>query len=137
MRIRHSLASLSFAMLLAGCVQTYYTRPGALRPSLATIAPAERASVWQHAVIALLDQGYVPQVLNEAAGYISARRREDLADDALTGTMATVVISPEGTLRVEVSGVGAFSSEQAFFNAVGARQDQIMQAIAGTRTPAK
>src|SRR5271170_6145752 len=94
---------LLFAMvtLLGGCVRTYYTRPGTLKPSMAAVAPAERTAVWQHAVSALLDQGYVPQVVNEAAGYISARRRDDLVEDALIGTMTTVVISPEGTVRVE------------------------------------
>jgi hypothetical protein len=127
----------SVAALLAGCVQQYYTRPGALRPAIANVAPAERTAAWQHAVSALLDQGYVPQVLNESAGYISAKRREDLASDALTGTMATVVISPEGVVRVEVSGVGLYSSEQAFFSAVGERQGQVMQAILSARPPAK
>jgi hypothetical protein len=125
------------ATLLVGCVQQYYTRPGALRPAMATVAPAERTALWQHAVSALLDQGYVPQVLNEAAGYISAKRREDLNADALTGTMTTVVISPEGAVRVEVSGVGLYSSEQAFLAAVGERQGQIMQAILGARPPAR
>ena len=61
----------------------------------------------------------------------------DIADDALIGTMATVVISPEGAVRVELSGAGLFSSERAFFDAVGARQSQIMQAIVGARASAK
>ena len=65
-------------------------------------------------------------MLNEAAGYINAKRREDLADDALAGTMATVVISPEGMVRVEVAGTGYFRSEQAFVDAVRMRQSQIM-----------
>jgi hypothetical protein len=129
--------ALSASTLLAGCAQTYYTRPGTFKPAMANVAPAERLSVWQHAVSGLLDQGYVPQVLNEGAGYISAKRREDLNDDALTGTMATVVISPEGAVRVELSGIGVFSSEQAFFNAVGQRQAQIMQAIMGASVPAR
>jgi hypothetical protein len=141
--MRLSLASLVLALSLpvaaslTGCVQTYYTRPGALQPAMASIAPSERAAVWQRAVPALLDQGYLPQVLNEGAGYISAKRREDLNDDALTGTLATVAISPDGVVRVELSGVGVFSSEQAFFAAVGARQGQIMQAIMKGRAPAR
>jgi len=123
--------SLSFVagLALAGCVSTYYTRPGALRPSTATVAPAERIAAWQHAIGALLDQGYVPQVVDATAGYIQARRREDLANDALTGTMATVVISPEGNVRVEVTGIGQYSSEDAFLKAVGERQDVILRAI--------
>jgi hypothetical protein len=127
----------SMATLLGGCVQQYTTRPGTFKPATASVAPAERTIAWQHAVIALLDQGYVPQVLNEAAGYISAKRREDLAADALAGTMATVVISPEGAVRVEVSGVGFYTSEQAFLDAVAQRQGQLMQAIMGARPPAK
>jgi len=52
--------------------------------------------------------------------------------------MTTVVVSPEGVVRVEVSGVGVYSSEQAFFGAVSERQSQIMQAILGARSgPAK
>jgi hypothetical protein len=141
--MRLSLASLLLALSLpvaaslTGCVQTYYTRPGTLQPATATIPPSERALVWQRAVPALLDQGYVPSVLNEGAGYISAKRREDLNDDALTGTMATVAISPEGLVRVELSGVGTFSSEQAFFTAVGQRQNQIMAAIMKGHAPAR
>jgi hypothetical protein len=130
---------LLFAMttLVGGCVRAYYTRPGTLKPSMATVAPTERAAVWQHAVSALLDQGYVPQVLNEAAGYISARRRDDLADDALIGTMATVMVSADGPVRVEVSGTGIYSSEQDFLQAVTERQSQIMQAVLAGRPPTK
>ena len=143
MRVRLSPTSYPVAALmaaaafLAGCTQAYYTRPGTLRPATAAVAPADRLSTWQHAVIALLDQGYVPQVLNEGAGYISAKRREDLTSDALTGTMATVVVSPEGAVRVELSGVGLFTSEQAFLDAVVARQAQILQAIMAPRAPAR
>lgn len=120
---------LLFGALLAGCAQTYSTRPGSLPPSLAAVSAAERTTLWQHAVPALLEQGYVPQVLNEAAGYISAKRREDLNDDALTGTFVTVVVSAEGTVRVQLSGFGYYASELAFLDAVKQRQTQILQAI--------
>ena len=123
--------------LLSGCVRAYYTRPGTLKPAMASVTPAERAAVWQHSVTALLEQGYVPLVLNEAAGYVSARRREDLVDDALIGTMATVVVSPEGGVRVEVSGTGLYGSEQDFLNAVLQRQTDLLQAIVAARPPAK
>jgi hypothetical protein len=129
MNPRTALRLLAASSLLVGCVQTYYTRPGTLKPGMASVPPAERTAAWQHAVGALLNEGYVPQVLNESAGYISAKRREDLANDALTGTMATVVVSPEGAVRVEVSGVGQYSSEEAFLSAVTERQDHILQAI--------
>ena len=137
--MRLSILGCQLAMMvsLGGCVQAYYTRPGNLRPETATVAAAERTLVWQHAVGALLDQGYVPQVLDEAAGYISAGRREDLVNDALTGTLATVVVSPEGVVRVEVSGVGLYRSEKAFLDAVIERQVEIMQAILRARPPAK
>jgi hypothetical protein len=128
---------LSVAPSLLGCAQTYYTRPGSFKPAMASVAPAERTAVWQHAVAALLDQGYVPQVLNEAAGYISAKRRDDLTDDALTGTLATVAISPEGMVRVELSGVGVFTSERAFLDAVATRQTQILQAVMSARASAR
>jgi hypothetical protein len=128
---------LSAGALVVGCNQMYYTRPGARTPATATTAAAERTAVWQHAVVALLDQGYVPEVLNESAGYINAKRREDLVGDALTGTMATVVVSPNGTVRVEVSGAGLFSSEKAFLSAVATRQGWLLQAITGTSSPAK
>ncbi len=131
-----SLVAVSLAVLLGGCVQTYYTRPGTLKPAMAQVAVADRTSVWQHAVTALLDNGYVPQVLNESAGYVTAKRREDFVGDALTGTLATVVVSPEGLVRVEVSGTGLFSSEADFINAVQTRQGQILQAVVAARAPA-
>jgi hypothetical protein len=136
-RVLGVAAVLSVAALQLGCAQTFYTRPGSLTPATATVPPAERTLVWQHAVGALLQQGYVPQVLNEGAGYISARRREDIADDALLGTMATVLVSPEGAVRVELSGAGLFNSERTFLDAVTARQSQIMQAIMSSRAPAR
>jgi hypothetical protein len=124
-------------MLSIGCVSPYYTRPGTLKPAIATVSREERTLAWQHAVTGLLDHGYVPQVLSESAGYISARRREDIVADALTGTMATVVISPEGAVRVEVTGTGLYHSEQEFLQAVTARQNEIMQAILAAHAQAK
>jgi hypothetical protein len=81
MRPSLSFGLAALATSLANCSQVYYTRPGsgALRPATAAVAPADRTAVWQRAVVALLEQGYVPQILNEAAGYISARRREDIS----------------------------------------------------------
>ena len=63
--------------------------------------------------------------------------RRGLRVDALIGTMVTVVISPEGAARVELSGAGLFSSERAFFDAVGGATEPIMQAIVGARTSVK
>ena len=86
----------------------------------------------------LLDQGYVPQVLNEGAGFISARRREDIADDAFARTIALVSVSAEGLVRMEVSGAGLFSSEQQFIAAIRDRQETLLDLILGrSKAPAK
>jgi hypothetical protein len=121
--------SLLVPVLVSGCASYYYVRPGTLEPNRAQVSQDQRSAVWHRAVGALLDQGYVPQVLNEAASFISAKRREDLADDALAGTFAVVWISPEGSLRVEVTGAGFFHSEQQLINAVGERQRALLNEI--------
>ena len=122
-------AACAVALLTVGCNQYYRSRPGALGPAKTQIAPGERALAWQHAIGAVVEQGYIPVVLNESGGFISAKRREDLTDDALIGSIVTVVIAPEGTVRVELSGAGFFSNEQDFLDAVTKRQAKIMQAI--------
>jgi hypothetical protein len=106
-----------------------------LTPALIASPPEQRVAVWQHAVTVLLDQGYVPQVLNEAAGFISAKRREDLADDALAGTIAIVSISPQGEVRVDVSGAGLFHSEQDFLKTISDRQNLLARLIAQPGAP--
>jgi hypothetical protein len=111
---------IAFSVLLCGCTSFYRVRPGALEPG--------------RAAIPLLDQGYVPQVLNADAGFISAKRREDIANDAFAGTIALVYISPEGGVRVEVSGGGIFHSEDQFLDAVNQRQKLLLTLIVGRRT---
>jgi hypothetical protein len=127
-------STLAFLLLLCGCTSYYLVRPGTLEPGRAVVAPDQRAAVWRRAVGVLLDQGYVPQVLNADAGYINAKRREDIADDALSGTIALVYISAEGNVRVEVSGGGLFHSEEQFIAAVGQRQQALLAQILG-RSP--
>jgi hypothetical protein len=134
MILRRLLLSLAFFSLLCGCTSFYQVRPGTLEPGRAVIAPEERATVWRRAVGVLLDQGYVPQVLNEDAGFINAKRREDIADDAFSGTVALVYISPEGGVRVEVAGGGIFHSESQFISAVGQRQQLLLTLILGHAT---
>jgi hypothetical protein len=107
----------------------YHVYPGALEPSRAQVAPEERVALWERAVGVLLDQGYVPQVLNEQACLISAKHRDDIENDPLAQTLALVHISPDGAVRVEVTGVGYFSSEKAFVTAIGARQQLIFEQI--------
>ncbi len=135
MRARFLVFSLALPVLLTGCTQLYSVRPGNLTPALIASAPEQRVAVWQHAVTVLLDQGYVPQVLNEAAGFISAKRREDLADDALAGTITLVSISPQGEVRVEVSGAGLFHSEQDFLKTISDRQNLLAHLIAQPGAP--
>lgn len=134
-----SASILVLSFLLSGCTSYYAVHPGTLEPSRAKVGPEDRADVWRRAVGALLDQGYVPQVLNEAAFFISARRREDFENDALAKTMVSVYISPDGLLRVEMSGVGLFTSEKEFIAAIGDRQrlilDLIMNRSAGAPKP--
>ena len=125
------LLALSFCALLSACTSYYLVRPGTLEPGRATISPEQRAAVWRRAVGVLLDQGYVPQVLNQDAGFINAKRREDIANDAFSGTIALVYISPEGSVRVEVSGAGLFHSENQFLAAVGQRQQMLLNLILG------
>jgi hypothetical protein len=131
---RRTLRSLSplplaFSLLLGGCTTYYHVHPGTLEPGRAVVAPDQRSELWRRAVGVLLDQGYVPQVLNENAGYISAKRREDLDDDAFAGTIALVYISAEGNVRVEVSGGGTFHSESQFVDAIRQRQQLLLSLI--------
>jgi hypothetical protein len=126
--------SFAFSLLLCGCTSFYQVRPGTLDPGRAVVPPEQRAMVWRHAIGVLLDQGYVPQVLNEDAGFINAKRREDIANDAFSGTIALVYISPEGGVRVEVAGGGIFHSESQFLSAVGQRQQLLLKLILGRST---
>ena len=127
---RGRLAStlLALSLLIAGC-SYYHVNPGALEPSVGHVTPEERAVVWRRAIGVLLDQGYVPQVLNEAASFISAKRREDFENDPLARTLVLVYISPDGAVRVEVSGVGYFASEKQFISAIGERQRVLLDLI--------
>jgi hypothetical protein len=120
---------LVLSLLLSGCAYYYFVHPGALEPSRAQVAPEDRATVWRRAVGVLLDQGYVPQVMNESAAFISARRREDFQNDPLAKTMVSVYISPDGAVRVEMSGVGLFASEKQFLAAITERQQLILDRI--------
>src|ERR1039457_3847703 len=119
---------LVLSPLFSGC-SYYHVHPGALEPSRAQVAPEERAALWRRAIRVLLDQGYVPQVLNEEASCISAIRREDFENDPLARTLVLVYISPDGAVRVELSGVGYFASEKQFISAIGERQRAILDLI--------
>ena len=127
-RGRFASTLLALSLLIAGC-SYYHVHPGALEPSVGHVTPEERAVVWRRAIGVLLDQGYVPQVLNEAASFISAKRGEDFENDPLARTLVLVYISPDGAVRVEVSGVGYFASEKQFISAIGERQRVLLDLI--------
>jgi hypothetical protein len=124
--MKHAL----LVLLLTSCAKLYSLHAGELVPSVVNTAPEQRLALWQRAVVVLLDQGYVPQVLNESAGYISAHRRDDLVDDELAGTLALVTISPQGVVRVALAGAGTFHSEADFIKAMGDRQNMLAGLIA-------
>jgi hypothetical protein len=127
-----------FALLIAlvsACATPHVLRPGELQPLTAQVSPDQRAVMWQRAISALLDEGYVPTVMNEAAGYVGAKQRDDVSVGALAGTMAIVTISPEGVVRVEVSGAGLYTSDSALVADVSKVQQQLMQEIMA-RAPA-
>jgi hypothetical protein len=124
------MKQLLLVLLLSSCTRLYTMHAGELVPSVANVAPEKRLALWQRAVVVLLDQGYVPQVLTESAGYISAHRRDDLTDDELAGTLALVTISQEGVVRVALAGAGTFHSETDFVKAMTERQGKLAELIA-------
>jgi hypothetical protein len=127
-----------FAIVLLGaegCHAMYGVRPGTLAPATAAVPPAERIALWHRSVSVLLEEGYVPQVLNEAACYVSGKQRDDVAHGALAGTMAIVTIAPEGSLRVEVSGVGLYESPEDLGTDISKRQIHLMRRILNQPEP--
>lgn len=124
---------LGLFLVLSGCVSLYYVHPGALEPSRTQISPEERTALWRRAVGVLLDQGYVPQVVNESTMFISAKRREDFDNDPLAKTLVTLFISPDGAVRVELTGVGLYTSEKEFLREVGERQRKILDLLLNRR----
>jgi hypothetical protein len=128
-------ALCAFALLLVGCYTPYVVRPGAIPPATTQVPTAERGLLWQRAVGVLLEEGYVPQVLNEAACYVSGRQREDADYGALSGTMAIVTIAPDGVLRVEVSGGGLYQTADDINGDVSKRQMHLLRRIVGQSEP--
>lgn len=131
MKLRSVLLIASLA--LPACYSTRLLRPGEVEPLTARVAPDARMPTWHAAINVLLDDGYVPQVLDATAGYIAARARDDIQNDSLQNTMAIVTIAPDGTVRVQVSGLGQFRSDQDLVTTVQATQhklfDDIMRAV--------
>jgi hypothetical protein len=129
------MKALLLAATLIGCATPHVLRPGDLPPLTGQVAPEQRVAMWQRAIAAVLDLGYVPQVLNEAACYIGAKQRDDLTVGNLAGTSAIVTVSPEGLVRVEVGGSGLYTSDDAIKADIQKVQGQLMQEIM-TRAPA-
>ena len=117
--------------LSSGCTAPYLLRPGDLPPRVIQLDPATRVALWHRAIDVLLDEGYVPQVLNEAACFISAKQRDDVQVGQLAGTTALVTISPEGRLRLEVGGVGIYHSQSELQRDVSATEDRVIREIVG------
>jgi hypothetical protein len=115
----------------SGCATVQIARPGTLPIAAASVPADQRLAAWNRAIGALIDTGFVPQVFNETACYVSAKRRDDLGDDILSGAMAIVQVTPEGVVRVQISGVGQFSSQEALNAEITRRQTDILQRIVG------
>jgi hypothetical protein len=128
------VAFIVSASLAAGC--GFYLRPGAVQPATAHVVGDQRDAVWQRAIEVLLDEGYVPDVLNQPAGYISAKQRDDVQLGKLAGSMAIVMVSVGGVVRVEVSGHGEYTSSDGLMRDVKAEQDKLLKKILAPAAPA-
>ena len=124
------------AASLCGCYGNFIARPGTLPVASAQVAVDQRVATWQRAIGVLLDQGYVPQVLNESACFISAKQRDDLAPGTTVGAMAIVTITPDGMVRVQVSGMGMYQSQADLDSDLTKRQSDILAAILHGPAPA-
>jgi hypothetical protein len=130
----HRVLALALCSML-GCYAPYFTRPGTLPPATATVAPAQRVEVWNRAITVLLAGGWVPQVLNEGACFISAKRRDDLVDDNLAGGFVFVQIDPGGILTIQIAGGGRFRSQDDLNATIQAFQDKILAGVVDTPVP--
>jgi hypothetical protein len=117
------------AIATAGTGCTQYMRPGDLTPLNAHVALDQRTLVWQRAIDVLLDEGYVPNVLDSTACYISAKQRDDVQIGSLSNTMVIVTVSPEGQLRLSVSGAGVYASSGGLLDDIRAIQQRLMDEI--------
>ncbi len=119
---------------LAACAmsQAYSFRPGDLPSEVAQIDPDQRIAAWNRAIEVLLKQGYEPQVLNQDAGYISAKMRDDAPEDALVGTRAIITITPRGQVSVEVGAIGNYESPATLEQYIASMQARLLAGIIGS-----
>lgn len=124
-----SLALVS--CLFTACASPQALRPGDLPPIVSRVSPEQRVATWNRAIGVLLDEGYVPEVLNQDGGYISAKRRDDGSDtDELAGTFSIVMIAPDGVVRVEIAGGGVYSDVNKLAHDLRAIQERLAAKIA-------
>jgi hypothetical protein len=116
-------------VVLSGCA--YYVRPGEIQPAAAVVSPEQRVATWNRALTVLLAAGWVPQVLDEKACFIGARRRDDDDFENLAGAYISVQIDPAGQLRLQIAGRGTFRSQEALETTVRSFQDQLLAGIVG------
>jgi hypothetical protein len=128
---------LACGLALSGCYTSWVVRPGSLTPATANVAPADRSATWQRAIQVLLEEGYVPMAMNEAAGFVSGRQRDDVQLGTLTGATAIVTIAPDGWLRVEVAGAGYYTSEDDIVRECATRQQNLLRRILAAPSPAQ
>ena len=121
--------ALAIVLMAGGCYTPYWVRPGEVPPATATVPPEQRNVTWQRSVGVLLEEGYVPQVLNEGACYVSGRQRDDAENGVLAGSMAIVTIAPDGLLRVEVAGRGLYLSQDHLNTDVRQLQAHLLRRI--------
>jgi hypothetical protein len=95
--------------LLPACYRFTVLRPGGLRPATAQLPPDLRDEVWNRAIGILLDEGFVPELLNESACFIRAKQRSDLVADQTALQTAVLTIGRSGLVRVDVWGAGDYS----------------------------
>jgi len=129
MRRARLVCTLLVLLGLCSCAGVYVVRPGTLKPAVASVAPDQRVATWQRAITVLLDEGYVPQVLDATACYIFAKARDDVAAGATYGAWAMVVVAPDGVVRVTVSGIGLYHSQDELGADVVARQERLIRLI--------
>ncbi len=137
MRSLLALGLVGAVATTSGCYSIQIARPGTLPVATAVVPPDQRLATWNRAISALVDAGFIPQVFNETACYESAKRRDDLGDDILSGAQAIVQVTPEGLVRVQVSGLGSFSSQEALNLEITRRQLDILQRIVHPAPPAQ
>jgi hypothetical protein len=131
--MRNLLLAVIASLSVVACASPQLLRPGSLRPGVASVPAAQRTATWHRAIEVLLDEGYVPQVLNEAAGYVSAKQRDDIEVGALAGTIAIVTVNPDGMVRVEVGGHGIYHSADELVRDVAAEQAKLLAEIVTAR----